>query len=89
MRRSLLAAAVMTVATATTTFAADAVVPPAPTATNATVTAQDSDSEDVVRGQSNSGDIVRGQSRRGGFFSRWMELERRKNAWLRRTFLNR
>jgi hypothetical protein len=23
----------------------------------------------------------------GGFFSRVMELERRKNAWLRRTFL--
>ncbi len=25
---------------------------------------------------------------RGGFFSRVMEVERRKNAWLRSTFLN-
>jgi len=27
--------------------------------------------------------------RRGGLLSSMMELERRKNAWLRRTFLNR
>lgn len=27
------------------------------------------------------------QTGQGGFFSRLMEVERRKNAWLRRTFL--
>ncbi|TWU40659.1 hypothetical protein [Novipirellula artificiosorum] len=30
---------------------------------------------------------VRQPSQRGGFFSDLMTLERRKNAWLRRTFL--
>jgi len=29
------------------------------------------------------------QPQRGGVFSRMMELERRKNAWLRETFLGR
>ena len=34
--------------------------------------------------------VRRVSSRRSsGFFGRMMELERRKNAWLRRTFLNR
>ena len=32
---------------------------------------------------------VRRSSNRRGVFGRMMELERRKNAWLRRTFLNR
>ena len=32
--------------------------------------------------------VVRRSSRQG-VFGRMMELERRKNAWLRRTFLNR
>ena len=32
---------------------------------------------------------VRSSSRRGGFFSNLMDLERRKNAWLKRTFLGR
>lgn len=32
--------------------------------------------------------VVRRSSRQG-IFGRMMELERRKNAWLRRTFLNR
>lgn len=93
MRRELTAAAVLSIATVSTGFAADGVVPPAPQAagaveTTATVTAESIQGDDtVVRGQSNRA-YVRSQ-RRGGFFARLMEAERRKNEWLRRTFLNR
>lgn len=31
--------------------------------------------------------VVRARRSSGGFFSNLMELERRKNAWLKRTFL--
>lgn len=41
-----------------------------------------------VVGVSQSNSIIQPVRRnQGGFFSRVMELERRKNAWLRRTFL--
>lgn len=86
MKKTLMTAVVLSLATVTTSFASDAVVPPAPVAVDA-VTEQGE--EAIVRGQSDDV-VVRAQSRRrNGFFSRLMELERRKNAWLRRTFLDR
>ncbi|MEZ6125294.1 MAG: hypothetical protein R3C49_19265 [Planctomycetaceae bacterium] len=35
------------------------------------------------------GGLFAGNRSNGGFFSNLMELERRKNAWLRATFLGR
>lgn len=93
MRKQILTAAVVTLATATTSFAADSVVPPAPDADNATIVpevtddATNEEQETVVRGQYRR--TTMRSPKRQTVFSRLMELERRKNAWLRRTFLNR
>lgn len=93
MRQQILTAAVIGLATVSSSFAADSIVPPSPDATQAVsveATAETTVKSDdtVIRGQSQRS-TVRRSSNRGGFFNRMMELERRKNAWLRRTFLNR
>ncbi|MFY9254802.1 MAG: hypothetical protein WAO83_15225 [Fuerstiella sp.] len=45
-----------------------------------------SEVEAARRGNSNRGIFAQRQAN-GGFFQNMMELERRKNAWLRATFL--
>lgn len=86
MRHHILTAAALSVAAATTSFANDSVVPPAPGTEQTTETTVQSEDK-VIRGQSQR--VVRRSRSNDTFFGRMMELERRKNAWLRRTFLNR
>ena len=84
-------ALIAAVAFSSTAFAEEGAVPPAPEAAKTeAVTVQQSEATVYSPVQSTyNRPVVRRSSRNDTFFGRMMELERRKNAWLRRTFLNR
>ena len=54
-----------------------------------TMSAFAADSAEAGNRRGNRRARVSQRSNNGGFFSNLMELERRKNAWLRATFLGR
>ena len=80
MRLILSVATIAALGLSTAAVAGDKDVPvvPASTSGSAVPVVQVAQSRPVIQSV---------QTSQGGFFSRLMEAERRKNAWLRRTFL--
>ena len=82
MRLKLTLSVLAVIALSSVSAAGDNVVPVQPASTSAV-------SVPVVQVSQSRGGILQSSRRQSsGFFGRIMEVERRKNAWFRRTFSN-